>query len=389
MVSYFSIYALQHFYLPSPVHSRFINQKVLKRYMPVGGVRIEDDILITSRGYENLTRAPKGDNMFDIIRGLKSKFKQPAVISASRSAEPLLFRAPGCPVQTKLSGMQSLQRTATMPNQIELCERSELSGRDHALSLRRSMTTNERIQYWRQSCQQDMSHTSPVDLKAPTTVCGSLFEDVKHTFIGDDRGHLSSKRKLPACSDCTILVQSLERLRQNLNISRQRSAILTAEAENTVTEPTKELPSSHPMIPVSQQPARGSYRQSSRLHESPSEQIRTKEISTCIRPPQPILPLPPYDNTLYKTSINTTQDSLDHPEPEQYYRDQESYTPPHIDTRIKAQQTLSYTTAVHSLDIARYPVTRLQASMPVRPRDLKQQEQRRPSNHTDDRDWMA
>ncbi|KAF3043565.1 hypothetical protein E8E11_008048 [Didymella keratinophila] len=69
---YFSMYALQHFYLPSPVHSRFINQKVLQRYMPVGGVRIEDDILITSRGYENLTKAPKGDAMFDIIRGRKS-----------------------------------------------------------------------------------------------------------------------------------------------------------------------------------------------------------------------------------------------------------------------------------------------------------------------------
>ncbi|KAJ4337262.1 hypothetical protein N0V87_004762 [Didymella glomerata] len=69
---YFSMYALQHFYLPSPVHSRFINQKVLQRYMPVGGVRIEDDILITSRGFENLTKAPKGDAMFDIIRGRKS-----------------------------------------------------------------------------------------------------------------------------------------------------------------------------------------------------------------------------------------------------------------------------------------------------------------------------
>ena len=60
---YFSAYALQHFYLPSPVHSKYINTEVLKRYMPVGGVRIEDDILITSSGYENLTTAPKGDAM--------------------------------------------------------------------------------------------------------------------------------------------------------------------------------------------------------------------------------------------------------------------------------------------------------------------------------------
>lgn len=37
--------------------------------MHVGGVRIEDDILITAKGYENLTLAPKGREMLDIIRG--------------------------------------------------------------------------------------------------------------------------------------------------------------------------------------------------------------------------------------------------------------------------------------------------------------------------------
>ena len=46
---YFSVYALQHFYLPSPVHRNFINVEVSERYMPVGGVRIEDDILITDK----------------------------------------------------------------------------------------------------------------------------------------------------------------------------------------------------------------------------------------------------------------------------------------------------------------------------------------------------
>ena len=36
--------------------------------MHVGGVRIEDDILITKDGYENLTLAPKGKEMLDIIK---------------------------------------------------------------------------------------------------------------------------------------------------------------------------------------------------------------------------------------------------------------------------------------------------------------------------------
>jgi hypothetical protein len=47
---YFNEYGLDNVYLPSPEHSRYINQDVLKRYIPVGGVRIEDDILV-SRSY--------------------------------------------------------------------------------------------------------------------------------------------------------------------------------------------------------------------------------------------------------------------------------------------------------------------------------------------------
>ena len=48
--------------------SRFVDREVLGRYMHVGGVRIEDDILITKDGYENLTTAPKGQRMLDVIR---------------------------------------------------------------------------------------------------------------------------------------------------------------------------------------------------------------------------------------------------------------------------------------------------------------------------------
>ncbi|KAF2816343.1 uncharacterized protein BDZ99DRAFT_542730 [Mytilinidion resinicola] len=65
---YFSLYALETLYLPSPVHSKYINKDVLSRYIPVGGVRIEDDILITARGYQNLTTAPKGEEMLNIIK---------------------------------------------------------------------------------------------------------------------------------------------------------------------------------------------------------------------------------------------------------------------------------------------------------------------------------
>lgn len=66
---YFSPYVLEKVFLPSPIHSKFINKDVLKRYMPVGGVRIEDDVLITHDGYENLTTAPKGAEMLEILNG--------------------------------------------------------------------------------------------------------------------------------------------------------------------------------------------------------------------------------------------------------------------------------------------------------------------------------
>jgi len=51
-----------------PNIAKYIDFDVVEKYMPVGGVRIEDDILVTQDGYENLTTAPKGDKALEIIR---------------------------------------------------------------------------------------------------------------------------------------------------------------------------------------------------------------------------------------------------------------------------------------------------------------------------------
>lgn len=42
-------------YLDDPKHNKYINKDVLDKYWATGGFRIEDDVLVTSDGYENLT----------------------------------------------------------------------------------------------------------------------------------------------------------------------------------------------------------------------------------------------------------------------------------------------------------------------------------------------
>ncbi|KFY97414.1 hypothetical protein V498_02083 [Pseudogymnoascus sp. VKM F-4517 (FW-2822)] len=64
---YISRYAVSVF-AADPKHARFLDFGVIERYYRVGGVRIEDDLLVTEGGCENLTTAPKGEEMCAIIR---------------------------------------------------------------------------------------------------------------------------------------------------------------------------------------------------------------------------------------------------------------------------------------------------------------------------------
>jgi Xaa-Pro aminopeptidase len=60
---YFSRFAIKKF-LESPVHSKYINKDVVERYYPVGGVRIEDDILVNALHFHGRLTHPltiKGD----------------------------------------------------------------------------------------------------------------------------------------------------------------------------------------------------------------------------------------------------------------------------------------------------------------------------------------
>ena len=86
----FSPPTLSDLYLPNPAFSAIINKSILDRYMHVGGVRIEDDILITTDGFENLTTAPKGEKMLEVIRegakcqhGLDCEFRASSSLRAA------------------------------------------------------------------------------------------------------------------------------------------------------------------------------------------------------------------------------------------------------------------------------------------------------------------
>ncbi|KAF2113318.1 putative Xaa-Pro aminopeptidase pepP [Lophiotrema nucula] len=57
-------------YLKDPEQSKYIDKDVLEKYWSVGGVRIEDNILITKEGHENLTPTPKDPE--EIIKIVKS-----------------------------------------------------------------------------------------------------------------------------------------------------------------------------------------------------------------------------------------------------------------------------------------------------------------------------
>lgn len=82
---YFSKFSIE-FYSKDPKFSKHItkDQALLEKYYPVGGVRIEDDILVTEDGYENLTAAPKGEAALRIINGEKDQDEATALQKPKR-----------------------------------------------------------------------------------------------------------------------------------------------------------------------------------------------------------------------------------------------------------------------------------------------------------------
>jgi len=77
---YFNRWAIEEFFLKEEEFkdaAKYVNRDLLSRYYPVGGVRIEDDILVTETGFENLTTAPKGEAALKIINEGKEDVREP------------------------------------------------------------------------------------------------------------------------------------------------------------------------------------------------------------------------------------------------------------------------------------------------------------------------
>lgn len=72
---YFNEFLIEEFVNKFPERKEVVDEQVLKRYMSVGGVRIEDDILVTAVGHENLTKITSDPNEIEKIvsEGLSKK----------------------------------------------------------------------------------------------------------------------------------------------------------------------------------------------------------------------------------------------------------------------------------------------------------------------------
>lgn len=232
--SYFSAYALNYFYFPSPIHSKYINKEVLARYFPVGGVRIEDDLLITSKGYENLTTAPKGEAMLEIIKGQISRSTPISRQQRTDNMDGSLRRAPGIPKHAMDPFLKPIIRASTEPVKASRPVLEENSGFQNHWLFRESRSPPPSTDKNDKRGNSKIEEHSVAASKSQLSLCGSVSPNFEHMTMGWQNEAkqqtyspylgIGMKLKTKArCPQCVVLSETIERLRKTLSRSTETS----------------------------------------------------------------------------------------------------------------------------------------------------------------------
>ena len=372
--------------------------------------------MITSKGYENLTTAPKGDAMFRIIRGENRNLNLAMRPTAARRAgtyNPPLFRAPGVPLQTTPPGLRFTHKAPALPVhsvQERICEANHCT---RSSGFGSSMTTNERVEHWRQSFHRSPFPQVPShNPQKPNTLCGSVSCNNKHIYISD--GWNPSQHQiegLPQCTNCALLAQTLGRLRQNLTLSEQESQKLVQDPLK-LARPSRTLPTPyagdqasntrHGTFAAAKEPERIS----AKVMQQGKYVCGFRTVPHCSLPPQrqKDSPLAPHlSPPLYTRSPVSGEDRkivsrgvFDCPLIQEITSCHQHQANKHIrcTTELTQMDATNQYKEVHGAEPyipsgQRHATLNSHAALAIRRTKPQNKEQRRLSNHTDDRDWMA
>lgn len=154
-------------------------------------------------------------------------------LHSNDETQPLLRCAPG--ISKGTSGLpKPLARAATMPvesNQSLAMDFEPFKGPSLFSNFKRSMTTDERVEYWRKTQirsepTNDHSNTHP----PLGSLCGSASDNVRHVHMSladttrSGNENWTDGLGKPICMKCNILRETLSRLRQNLSSSEKESS---------------------------------------------------------------------------------------------------------------------------------------------------------------------
>jgi hypothetical protein len=145
--------------------------------------------------------------------------------------KPYICRAPGITTDRFADILKPIARAAIMPAEFKQPNSVDFEpskGPSLFTNFKRSMTTDERIQQWqrdRDNVLASQNHTTIS--KQSSSVCGTDVRGVRHVYMtsGSHRtappGSAYAEHYLPVCKNCTILCETLDRLRKNLTLSKQ------------------------------------------------------------------------------------------------------------------------------------------------------------------------